>query len=88
MAAESVSLEEVVTLAGRLSPGDKRHLVERVLPDLEGVVMGKVAASPRGKAERVLQKALVLRLRGQFRGCLSSSAAFSLRKAEEKAMER
>ena len=88
MTAKSVSLEEVVMLARRLSPRDKRHLVERVLPDLEGMIMRKVAVSPRGKAERELRKAIVLRLRGQFRGCLSSSASFSLRKTEEKAMER
>ena len=35
MAAKSVSVEEVVTLARRLSPRDKLRLVERVLPDLD-----------------------------------------------------
>lgn len=40
MAAESISLEDVVTLAMRLSPRDKLHLVERVLPDLAGSLSG------------------------------------------------
>ena len=35
-----------------------------------------------------MQKALIQRLRGQFRGSLSSSQAFSRRKVKEKAVER
>ncbi len=41
-----MTFEQIVALAKQLSPVEKLHLVERVIPDLEALVQGSQSAKP------------------------------------------